>query len=183
LTSHGSSVLNLSKIDESRTGLRLTIRTSLRLTSHGSSVLNLSKIDESRIKNRRITKREVALAHLHSCLDILVEEGVFACAFCIQKRDDDDSMLCCSECHVSRFCNVECQKQAYKKSMMASLHMVVPHRKLCPLLCLWKRVKRGRQSVESCAPLLASFLSDCYPFQELCTRNLDEVDRLNTRPS
>ena len=69
-----------------------------------------------------------ALAHLHACLDILVEESSTFCTFCYQKRSDDDTMLCCSVCHVSRFYNVECQKQAYKKSMMASGDVVVTHK-------------------------------------------------------
>jgi len=116
------------------------------------------------------------MGHLHSCLDVLVAEGVFACAVCLQKRDHDDTMSCCSVCHVSRFCNVECQTQAYKKSMMACSTMVVPHRKLCPLLREWKKVKRRRQTTESSASMFAAFLSEFHPFQELCTRNLDEVD-------
>jgi len=87
------------------------------------------------------------MGHLHGCLDILVAEGVFACAFCSQKRDHDDIMLCCSVCHVSTFCNVECQTQAYKKSMMASSTMVVLHRKLCPLLREWKKVAARVQSL------------------------------------
>jgi len=124
----------------------------------------------------RVGKAEEAMGHLHSCLDVLVAEGVFACAFCSQRREHDDTMLCCSVCHVSRFCNVECQTQAYKKSMMACSTMVVPHRKLCPLLREWKQVKRRRQTAHSCSPMFVAFLADCYPFQELCTRNLDDVD-------
>ena len=123
-----------------------------------------------------VGRAQEAMGHLHGCLDVLVAEAVFACAFCSQKRDHDDTMLSCSVCRVSRFCNVECQTQAYKKSMMACSTMVVPHSKLCPLLRAWKQVQRRRQTAHSCASMFAAFLSDCYPFQELCTRNLDKVD-------
>ena len=114
-----------------------------------------------------------ALAHLHGCLDILVDESKTFCTFCYQKRYDEDSMLSCSVCHVSRFCNVECQKMAYKRNKIATGEMVVTHKQLCPLLREWKRVKSGRQSADACKSMFLNFLSDCYPFKELCSRDPD----------
>jgi tetratricopeptide (TPR) repeat protein len=88
----------------------------------------------------KLDKVQEALSVLRDMLqEYLVHESC-VCGFCKQNKNNKlTRMLQCGRCRVVRFCDVHHQKMASDRLATQTGKMVVPHRKLCPLLRDYRR--------------------------------------------
>jgi tetratricopeptide (TPR) repeat protein len=87
-------------------------------------------------------RADSALEHLNGYLTVCVEEARDACDGCGQPRCQDAAMLTCSGCRVARFCSVDHQKMASKKTSLGGSLWKGRHKDICRVLGLWRNVLR-----------------------------------------
>jgi tetratricopeptide (TPR) repeat protein len=85
---------------------------------------------------------EAALEHLKGYLTASVEDARDGCEGCGQPRCQDVAMLTCSGCRVARFCSVDHQKMASKKTSLGGYLWKERHKDICGVLGLWRNVLR-----------------------------------------
>jgi hypothetical protein len=85
---------------------------------------------------------DTALEHLKGYLTACVEDARDMCEGCGQTRCQDAAMLTCSGCRVARFCSVDHQKMASKKTSLGGDLWKGRHKDICGVLGLWRNVLR-----------------------------------------
>jgi hypothetical protein len=85
---------------------------------------------------------DTALEHLKGYLMVCVEQARDTCEGCGQPRCQDAAMLTCSCCLVARFCSVDHQKMASKKTSLGGSLLKGRHKDICRVLGLWRNVLR-----------------------------------------
>ena len=85
---------------------------------------------------------DTALEHLKGYLTACVEDARDMCEGCGQTRCQDAAMLTCSGCRVARFCSVDHQKMASKKTSLGGSLWKERHKDICGVLGLWRNVLR-----------------------------------------
>ena len=115
--------------------------------------------------------KKKALQMLQTCLDTEILISVKSCKFCEQVQNNGVDMLKCSFCNVTRFCNKVCQKGAYCKRLNLNMGIILSHGSLCPLLKIWKQIKKGNATVKSCVEHHLIFLQTCDPLRKILDKN------------
>lgn len=87
---------------------------------------------------------DTALEHLKEYLTVCVEQARDMCDGCGQPRCQDAPMLTCSGCRVARFCSVDHQKMASKKTSSGGSPWKGRHKDICGVLGLWRKVLRNQ---------------------------------------
>lgn len=122
--------------------------------------------------------KKKAVKYLQKCLDSEILIARTSCKHCEQVKGLEISMLKCSHCNVTRFCNKVCQRGSYKNKIKIGMGIIVSHRHICPLLKKWKQVRLGNATVASCLDEHLLFLKKCDPLEEILKRRdfVDDTD-------
>lgn len=83
-----------------------------------------------------------ALELLKEYLTLAVKDARAVCDGCGQVRCEDTCMLTCGSCRVARFCSVEHQKLASKKSSAGGSLWKGRHKDICGVLGIWRKALR-----------------------------------------
>jgi tetratricopeptide (TPR) repeat protein len=113
---------------------------------------------------------EKSIEYLQKYLDIEIMIGGTSCTHCKQMKACGITMLKCSICNVTRFCNKLCQKASYTKQTWLNKGVMISHKNICPLLQQWRQLKKGNAAIEACVEQQMIFLETCHPFQNITQR-------------
>jgi len=115
-------------------------------------------------------QKQKSIEYLQKYLDLEIKISGTSCKFCKQIKACSITMLKCSVCNVTRFCNTFCQKACYAKQTWLNVGVMVSHKHMCPLLMQWKQFRKGNAVVEDCVAMQMGFLEACHPFQNILQR-------------
>ena len=121
-------------------------RNAANMKGFGSACLLLDVAQEQYF----LGNRDDAHRLLKRYLDATMREGPTRCQACQQKSGKDAAMQICGGCKVAEYCSRAHQKQAWKKGRLC-------HKVICPLQNHWRRVKKGKDTAESCDSLFNEF--------------------------
>jgi len=115
-------------------------------------------------------QKQKSIEYLQKYLDLEIKISGTSCKFCKQIKACSITMLKCSVCNVTRFCNKFCQKACYTKQTWLNVGVMVSHKHMCPLLMQWKQFKKGNTVIEACVEMQMGFLEACHPFKNISQR-------------
>jgi len=115
-------------------------------------------------------QKEKGIEYLQKYLDLEIKISDTSCNFCKQIKARIITMLKCSVCNVTRFCNKVCQKACYTKQTLLNVGVMISHKHMCPILMQWKQFKKGNTVIEACVEMQMGFLEECHPFKNILQR-------------
>ena len=106
-------------------------------------------------------------------LDTILSEGPLFCLACKQTSGKDAIMRTCGGCNVAHYCCRPHQKQTWKKGRLC-------HRAMCPLFKRWRRVKKGKDTAESCIDLFNNFFDNMLVAERFIEEEVDEQEQCSS---
>jgi len=102
-------------------------------------------------------QKEKDIENLQKYLDLEIKISGTSCKFCKQIKAHSITMLKCSVCNVTRFCNKVCQKACYAKKTWLNVGVMISHKDMCPILMQRKQFKKGNTVIEACVEMQMGF--------------------------